>query len=196
MKQHTLDPESWNLAHRTYLIQFALPRVSDFGTAEDLVQDVFLSAWNARSRFRGDCTERTWLTGILRNKIIDLYRRNGRRPSVLTTDLDASARDDNGSFSWIDQQPDRRSANQPEAETERHEFLEELETAVTALPDKMGQAFRMREIEGFSTAEITDELNISKSNLWVLIHRAKQSLNEQLSPNWDGVDEFGGQRAA
>ena len=196
MKQHTLDPENWNMEHRTYLIQFALPRVSDYGTAEDLVQDVFLSAWNARNRFCGDCTERTWLTGILRNKIIDLYRRNGRRPSVLTTDLDASVHDGDGTFSWLDQQPDHRTANQPEAQTERHEFLEELETAVTALPDKMGQAFRMREIEGFSTGELTNELKISKSNLWVLIHRAKQSLNEQLKPNWDGIDEFGGQRAA
>ena len=110
--------------------------------------------------------------------------------------IDASANNDDDNFSWIDQQPDLRSTNQPQAQTEKHEFLEELETAVTGLPDKMGQAFRMREIEGFSTDEITDELNISKSNLWVLIHRAKQSLNEQLSPNWDGIDEFGGQRAA
>ena len=196
MKTHTLDPENWNVAYRDYLIRFALQRISDYGTAEDLVQETFLSGWNARERFRGECNERTWLTGILRNKIIDQYRRTGRRPSVLTTDLDVAVDKEGEAFSWIDQQPDQRTSNQPEAVTERHEFLEELESAVTHLPDKMGRAFKMREMQGFSTEEITDELNISKSNLWVLIHRAKQSLSESLGPNWDGIDEFGGRRAA
>tara|TARA_R110000850_G_scaffold256505_1_gene382404 strand:+ start:2036 stop:2626 length:591 start_codon:yes stop_codon:yes gene_type:complete len=196
MTPQTLNPENWNLAYRDYLIRFALQRISDYGTAEDLVQEAFLSAWNARSRFRGDCSERTWLTGILRNKIIDQYRRTGRRPSILTTDLDAASSNENEVFSWIDQQPDKRTANRPEAETERHEFLEELESAVTTLPEKMGKAFKMREMEGYSTEEITDELNISKSNLWVLIHRAKQSLSESLGENWNGIDEFGGRMAA
>jgi len=194
MKSHQLDPENWNLTYRDYLMRFALRRVSDHGAAEDLVQETFLSGWNARHRFRGDCSERTWLTGILKNKIVDHYRKTGRRPSILTTDLDHPEHDD--SVSWIDRQPDDRSANQPAAETERHEFLQELEKAVTTLPDKMGAAFRMREIQGYSTEEITDRLDITKANLWVLIHRAKQSLGRQLSSNWTDVDEFGGRRHA
>lgn len=195
MKTHTLNPENWNLAYREYLIRFALQRVSDYGTAEDLVQETFLSGWNARNRFRGDCSERTWLTGILRNKVIDHYRRTGRRPSVLTTDLDGSSPEFESS-SWLDRQPDRRSALRPEAETERHEFLDELGTAVNSLPDKMGRAFRMREIDGYSTEEITRELGISKANLWVLIHRAKQNLSEKLNNHWSEIDEFGGRQAA
>tara|TARA_R110002096_G_scaffold401702_1_gene598700 strand:- start:251 stop:841 length:591 start_codon:yes stop_codon:yes gene_type:complete len=196
MNKSPINPENWNVDYRDYLIRFALQRISDYGTAEDLVQDTFLSGWNARANFRGDCNERTWLTGILRNKIIDHYRRTGRRPAVLTTDLESAVTSESETYSWIDQQSDNKPANRPEAVAERHEFLEELESAVTSLPGKMGRAFEMREIQGYSTEEITDELNISKSNLWVLIHRAKQSLSESLSANWNGVDQFGGQRAA
>lgn len=196
MKQHQLDPDQWNIAYREYLIRFALQRVSDYGTAEDLVQDTFLSGWNARKSFRGDCNERTWLTGILRNKIIDHYRRTGRRPSVLATDMDRSIGGDDENFSWMEQQPDLRIVNGPEAETERKEFMEHLEEAIGELPGKMGDAFRMREIQGLSTEDITERLEISKANLWVLIHRAKQSLSQELSQNWDATQEFGGKLAA
>lgn len=195
MRTHTLNPDDWNIAYRDYLIRFALQRISDYGTAEDLVQDTFLSGWNARHRFRGDCTEKTWLTGILRNKIIDHYRRTGRRPSVLTTDLDGVGEESEG-FSWIEQQADEKGSTRPETVTEAHEFLQDLEDAVTKLPEKMGRAFTMREMQGYSTEEITSELDISKANLWVLIHRAKQSLSESLDSNWSGIDEFGGRRAA
>ena len=193
---HTLNPENWNLSYRDYLIRFALQRISDYGIAEDLVQDTFLSGWNAKASFRGDCTERTWLTGILRNKVIDHYRKTGRRPSILTIDLDGASMDENETFSWIDQQPDLSLTNRPEAETEKHEFLKDLEEAVTHLPEKMGRAYEMRELLGLSTDEIVNELGISKANLWVLIHRAKQTLSEELDAEWTGMDEFGGRRAA
>jgi RNA polymerase sigma factor (sigma-70 family) len=93
---------------------------------------------------------------------------------------------------FIDRQADKRSINQPQADTEKSEFMQDLETAVTNLPETMGTAFRMREMQGCSTDEITNTLNISRSNLWVLIHRAKQALSEQLSPSWLGHGEFGG----
>lgn len=192
---HTLDPNLWNTEYREYLIRFALQRLSDYGTAEDLVQDTFLSGWNGRRHFRGDCSERTWLTGILRNKIIDQYRKTGRRPSILTTDLEGAS-DSGDVYSWIDQQPDDRTGSRPGAETEKNEFMKELDLAVSRLPEKMSRAFRMREIEGHSTAEIVKELKISKANLWVLIHRAKQALCEELSSNWDGVGSFGGRMVA
>ncbi len=87
-------------------------------------------------------------------------------------------------------------AHRPGAETERHEFMSELEEAVGRLPSKMGRAFRLREIEGLSTEEITRELNITKANLWVLIHRAKQALGESLAESWSDLDGFGDRLAA
>jgi RNA polymerase sigma-70 factor (TIGR02943 family) len=196
MTEPSLNPNIWNMSYREYLIRFALMRVSDYGTAEDLVQDTFLSGWNGRRHFRGDCSERTWLTGILRNKIIDHYRKTGRRPAILATDLESSSHRENEYRSWIDEQPDERATHRPGAGTERREFMEELELAVSRLPGKMGAAFRMREMLGYSTNEITRDLKISKANLWVLIHRAKQVLSSELSENWEGVESFGGRAAA
>jgi len=194
--QHTLNPDLWNVEHRDALIRFALQRVKDYGTAEDLVQETFLSAWHGRSHFRGDCSERTWLTGILRNKVIDHYRRTARRPAILATDLDSPETDGSGIISWMDRQPDLKDRYLPGAATERHEFMSDLEQAIDRLPAKMADAFRMREIQGRSTEEITRELKISKANLWVLIHRAKQSLGESLSHQWSDVDRFGSRLAA
>ncbi|MCB1203318.1 MAG: sigma-70 family RNA polymerase sigma factor [Verrucomicrobiae bacterium] len=196
MTEYSLNPDLWNISHRDYLLRFALQRVKDYGTAEDLVQDTFLSAWHAKDKFRGDCTERTWLTGILRNKIIDFYRRRARRPSVLAIDLTPVDEDGEASLSWIERQPDSSFRHLPGAEVERTEFLGDLEKALSRLPDKMGKAFRMREIQGCSTEEITRELNISKANLWVLIHRAKQALGESLAEPWGGSDGFGSKLAA
>ena len=197
MNPNTLNPENWNLAYREYLIRFALQRVSDYGTAEDLVQETFLSAWNARSKFRGECHERTWLTGILRNKIIDQYRHTGRRPSVLATDLDYRTEwEGDASASWLDRQADPRPGNAPQAEAEKREFRGDLTEAVTRLPGKMGRAFAMRELQGLSTDEITRELGITRTNLWVLIHRAKQNLVERLGPEWKQIDRFGEELAA
>lgn len=196
MNLHRLDPEQWNLAHRDALLRFALQRISDYGAAEDLVQDTFASAWHGRTHFRGDCSERTWLTGILRNKIVDHYRRNARRPAVLASDLDRPDAEGAGAISWLDRQPDPRNGHGPGAETERNEFMNELADAIEHLPAKMGQAFRLREIEGLSTEEITQELNISKANLWVLIHRAKQALGQSLGDRWADLDTFGDQLAA
>lgn len=194
--EHTLNPDLWNVEHRDALLRFALQRVKDYGTAEDLVQETFLSAWHGRHHFRGDCSERTWLTGILRNKVIDHYRRRARRPAVLATDLETSESEGSGILSWIDRQPDLEDRYRPGAATERHEFMTDLERAIDRLPAKMGIAFRMRELQGRSTEEITRELNISKANLWVLIHRAKQTLGESLADQWADLDGFGTRLAA
>jgi len=196
MNTHSLNPDQWNLLHREPLLRFALTRVSDYGTAEDLVQDTFLSAWQGRKQFRGDCSERTWLTGILRNKIVDHYRRSARRPAVLATDLASRTEEGGEAISWIERQGDPRATHRPVAAAERREFLEELSAAVATLPPKMGRAFELREIQGLGTEEITRELNISKANLWVLIHRAKQMLGESLGPHWAETDRFGDREAA
>ncbi len=193
---HLLNPDLWNLEHRDVLLRCALQRVSDYGAAEDLVQETFLSAWQGRHHFRGDCSERTWLTGILRNKIIDHYRRRARRPATLATDLETNAAQEGTSLSWIERQPDRNEHDRPGAAMERREFMCDLEHAIARLPAKMGDAFRMRELLGYNTEEITRELNISRANLWVLIHRAKQTLGESLAEDWSDHDGFATRLAA
>lgn len=195
MKSYTLNPESWSESYRDFLLRFARQRVSDAGNAEDLVQDTFLSAWGGRSGFRGDCTERTWLTGILRNKIIDHYRRTARRGSILASDLEKEEEGTPGT-PWMERQADERMIARPEAQADRMEFMRDLEEAIASLPSKMGEAFRMREIQGLSTEEVTAALGITKANLWVLIHRARQALGDQLQQDWKDVVAFGERMAA
>lgn len=186
--KHSLNPSNWNREYREYLIRFALQRISDHGLAEDLVQETFLSAWNARKSFRGDCAERTWLTGVLRNKIIDHYRRNARRPMMLAGDFEAQREDEGPATPWLENRANERDTFDPDTATQRAEMMTLLDEAVNRLPESMGKAYRMREIQGRSTEEITRALNITKGNLWVLIHRAKQALKEQLHGAWSGTD--------
>ena len=178
--RHELNPSHWDTEYRDYLIRFALQRVSDYGHAEDLVQETFLSAWNARNSFRGDCTERTWLTGVLRNKIIDQYRRNARRPLLLAGDFESDGGEDGPSTPWLENRANEKDLFDPDVAIERAEVMTLIDEAVNRLPEAMGQAYRMREIQGRSTEEITRTMNITKGNLWVLIHRAKQALKDQL----------------
>jgi len=192
-EKHELQPENWIGEYRDYLVKFAWGKVSDFGVAEDLVQDTFLSAWEARARFRGACSERTWLVGVLKNKIIDHYRRSARRPLVTETDLLNPEHEENGGGGWLEQNALAGDKFDPAREVEQFEFLAQLDAGIESLPPLSGKAFRMREIQGLSTDEITRALNITKSNLWVLIHRAKSGLQRHFEGE---ISQHGKQAAA
>lgn len=188
-RKHQLNPESWIRDYQEYLVNYARKKVSDQGIAEDLVQDTFLSVWAARERFHGSCSEKTWLVGVLRNKIIDHYRRTSRRPLMMESDLESYAKDDSGfSEAWMDRHAVASDRFNPAKNTERFEFIQQLDEGIALLPDLSGKAFRMREIQGLSTDEITTSLNISKSNLWVLIHRAKSGLQQHFNGLWNQDD--------
>jgi len=183
--KHQLNPDNWFREYRNYLVSYARQKVSDAGIAEDLVQDTFLSAWSARERFRGQSTEKTWLISVLRNKIIDHYRRTSRRPMITETDLESYRGDDvTYSETWLDRNAIASDRFDPVKNTERFEFIQQLDEGIDLLPDLSGKVFRMREIQGLSTDEITRSLNISKSNLWVLIHRAKSGLQDHFNGVW------------
>lgn len=182
---HQLKPDNWIREYRDYLVNYARKKVSDHGTAEDLVQETFLSAWAARERFRGACSERTWLVGVLRNKIIDHYRRTSRRPLVNETDLgNYMGNDSDHRETWLAQHAVAGNSFDPSKNAERQEFIAQLDEGIAMLPSLSGKAFRMREIQGLSTDEITRALNITKSNLWVLIHRAKSGLQLHFNSLW------------
>lgn len=179
---HTLDPENWHHEYSEYLVRVAVGKVSDYQIAEDLVQDTFISAWKARERFRGDCTEKTFLTGILRNKIIDFYRSRGRKPSISASQLDNKDSDD--MTGWLESRADERTDLNPTKVAERGDFMDQLDVAVEKLPGKMGRAFRLWLMQDLGTEEVTRILGISSSNLWVLIHRAKKALKAELGADW------------
>src|SRR5438874_1815080 len=80
------DPEHWVEEHGDYLFKYALSRLRDPGKAEDMLQETFLAALKGRKTFRGQSAEKSWLVGILKNKICDYYRKASRETSF--TDLE------------------------------------------------------------------------------------------------------------
>lgn len=184
---HQLNPEAWAENHYDYLVNFAIGKTRNSVIAEDLVQETFLSAWKARERFAGKASERTWLTRILLNKIADFYRSAARKPSVLHSQLASEDGDVDGALDAINYAQNKEEApqNSPAMVAEHHEFLQLLDDALEELPTQAASAFRMRELQGRSTEDITRELKITPNHLWVLIHRAKKGLRERLEAIWD-----------
>ena len=179
-------PSDWVELHGDYLFNFAIGQVRDAGVAEDLVQDTFLAAFKARDRFAGQSSERTWLVGILRHKIYDHLRRTCRERAVRADTT--PARDDEEAWDesvlWLH---DVASACQlPSRRLELDEFRANLELALGKLPPRVAQVFRLYQIEERSNAEVCQRLNISESNLWVMMHRARKQLRGHLTGWWNG----------
>ena len=188
----SLNPSDWITNHREYLLNVALGKVRNSTAAEDLVQETFLAAWKARNHFEGKSSERTWLTRILLNKIADSYRSASRKPSIAISQLSGADQSDSDLFDALYlSRPGEARANsaEPAAAAERAEFLDILEQCLDNVPEQAANAFRMRELQGLSTTDIADQLNITPNHLWVLIHRAKRSLRTQLEALWESALE-------
>ncbi len=177
------DPAAWVEEHGEAMYRFALLRVRHPETAEELVQEALLSALNARRTFSQRSSERTWLIGILKHKLIDHYRRTANRQR--TESADSSAIDDNA-FNhrglWR-----ARVARWPGAAAdniETAEFWEAFRTCVQRLPEPVANAFCLREVEQMTSEEVCQVLGISPSNLWTQLHRARLSLRECLERKW------------
>ncbi|HWC60257.1 MAG TPA: sigma-70 family RNA polymerase sigma factor [Verrucomicrobiae bacterium] len=178
----------WVDAHADYLFNFAVGQVRDAGIAEELVQETFLAAVKSSSRFSGQSSERTWLVGILRHKIFDHLRRTCRERAVR---VDVAASADN-SESWEDSvlwmHDVLAECNSPTRRMEMSEFREALELALGKLPPRLARVFQLYEIEEQPNREVCAQLQISESNLWVMLHRARKQLRQELSGWWNGSD--------
>ncbi len=176
----------WVDAHGDYLFNFAVGQVRDSAVAEDLVQETFLSALKAQDRFAGQSSRRTWLVGILRHKIYDHLRRTCRerahRVEVPTASADDEAWED--AVMWLHDVA--HESQLPSRRLELDEFRSNLETALGQLPPRIAQVFQLYSIEERSNAEVCSQLNISESNLWVMLHRARKQLREHLQDWWSG----------
>jgi RNA polymerase sigma-70 factor, ECF subfamily len=177
--------------HRAFLYKYAVSRLWQRAAAEDVVQEAMLAALECEHAFKGDSALRTWLTGILKHKIADWHRREGRAgrgESSAGTDLESDF-DESPDVLF---EPDGRWIKppsdwpDPQQCLENRKFWEVFESCLADLPKATGRAFLMREIEGMSTAEICDALGISESNCWVMLHRARLRLREQLERRWFG----------
>ncbi len=175
----------WVEAHADYLFNFAIGQVRDRSVAEDIVQETFLAAVKSRETFSGQSSERTWLVGILRHKIYDHLRKSCRERAVRhdpTAANDAKSWDE-AAF-WLHKVA--AESQLPSHRIELEEFRENLELALGKLPPRIAQVFQLYEIEERPNREVCARMNISESNLWVMLHRARKQLRELLSGWWLG----------
>lgn len=169
---------------RPYLLRFAALQLRDASTAEDAVQETLLAALAGEARFAGRSNLRTWLTGILKHKIVDSIRRAAREPVVAPDEID-----DRNEFDGLFR-PNGHWAEAPAAWTEPHGALEQkqffgvLEQCLARLPDKTARVFMMREHLGLDTEEICKELGITPTHCWVLLYRARMALRLCLDERW------------
>ncbi len=181
-----VNPHKWVEKHADYLYAYAITRIKDEEHARDLVQETFLAALERADKFEGKSSERTWLTAILKNKIIDVYRK---KSSGLITDDIAKAEQEQQDFFEADGHwnPERRPKvfgiedNDP---LHDKEFNRILQSCMQKLPALWLAVFTMKHIDDEPTAAICSELKVSDSNFWVIIHRAKLNLRACLQKNW------------
>jgi RNA polymerase sigma-70 factor (ECF subfamily) len=181
------NPATWVDEHGDHLFRFALSRLRQRDVAEDLVQETFLAALRARDRFVGASSERTWLVGILKRKIVDHLRRKSHEQPA--SDLSASDRwvetlfDERGNWK---KKPGQWPAD-PGAAFEKEEFWAAFADCLRKLPERLAHAFVLREMEEVDSPEICKVLNVSANNLWVMLYRARLGLWRCLEINWFGT---------
>jgi RNA polymerase sigma-70 factor, ECF subfamily len=168
---------------RAYLLRYAALQLRDRHSAEDAVQETLLAALAGEAGFGGRSNLRTWLTGILKHKIIDSIRRSGSQtarevPLPGGDELDSLF---NEKGHWIDMPAAWRN---PDASLEQAQFFEKLEECLAQLPAKTAQAFMLREHMGLETDEICKELAVTPTHCWVLLYRARMALRLCLETNW------------
>lgn len=180
---HQLNPNQWIKLHADYLYNYAIGRVNNHDLAKDLVQDTFFAGLKAKDNFQGLASERTWLVAILKRKIIDYYRKINSTKGKAEVKMNFYA-DGEREGDWIEERVPSSWNNEIEKNIENEELSVVLEKCINSLPEKYAMVFRMKTIEQLETDDICKELEITSSNLWVIIHRARTQLRKCMEDNW------------
>ncbi|HSD60331.1 MAG TPA: sigma-70 family RNA polymerase sigma factor [Burkholderiales bacterium] len=176
-------------AYRGYLLKFALLQLRDPHLAEDAVQETLLAALTAREGFAGKSSVKTWLTGILKHKIVDLQRRQGRETPVADL-LRGEVERETDEFDVLFRQRDDhwdtapRDWGDPERTLEDKRFWQAFELCAQTMSAAVARVFMMRELQGLSTEDICKELDITPTNCWVMLHRARMAFRLCLEQRW------------
>ncbi len=177
----------WIEEYSDALFKFARVRVGDRETAKDLVQETFLSALQNLASFRGESAQETWLTAILKNKIIDYYRKKKTSKSIPLIDEDGTSELDK----YFDEEGEWKSSAGPVSWNasgyqilRSKEFLEILQKCLSKLSDHGRSVFVSKYLDELDSEEICKQLDLTTSNYWVIMHRAKLQIRQCIEKNW------------
>lgn len=178
-----LNPDKWVDHYSDYLFNYTIVRVNDRVIAEDIVSETFLAGLKSAKNFKGNASERTWLISILKRKIIDYYRRINSKKGKAEVKINYNSGDpDEGD--WLEEQVGDKRNPTVEDNLESQELGEALNDCINNLSDRYATIFVQKTIDGMETEDICKEHDITPSNLWVIIHRARVQLMECLKKTW------------
>ena len=185
-EERTVDPAGWVDRHGDGLYRYAILRLGDADRAADVVQETFLHALRSFDSFSGRSSERTWLIGILKHKVVDQLRASSRRQSLvdglvaggeLRPEFDQAGHWRTGPRRW---------GAEVGREVETREFWDAFGSCLGKLPRTLADTFLLRELDGLGSDEVQQRLGISPANLWARLHRARSLLRQCLETGWFG----------
>lgn len=181
----SLDPAQWVARHGDTLYRYALSRLRDVESAEEVVQETFVAGLRAFDQYTSQGAEGAWLLGILKRKIVDHIRYRNRTHDMQETngvdDVSETLFDSKGHW----RTDPRAFGSEPSASLHRQEFWQTFRTCLEKLPQRQADVFTLREMEGLSSEEVCKEFDISPSNLWVLLYRARLRLSQCMKSRWE-----------
>jgi RNA polymerase sigma-70 factor (TIGR02943 family) len=191
LEVHEQDPKKeiseWVNSYGDTLFSWALYKTSNQEIAEDLVQETFLAAIQSYAGFKRNSSPKTWLFTILNNKITDYYRSQIKSYKLFLSEKEKSFFSlTESSFDNNDLWAENLNLFKGENENllDNTEFLKILDLCLDHLPDNWKAAILAKYHLEKESQEICKELNISPSNYWQIIHRAKLSLRKCIEKEW------------
>lgn len=182
MPNHQLDPNTWVDKYSDYLFNYTISRVNNSEIAKDLISETFLAGLKSKDNFKGDASERTWLISILKRKIIDHYRKiNSKKGKA---EVRINYKDDESEGDWLEERVSDPFGKTADNAIENEELGNAIYGCLDKLNEKQATIFKMKTIQGYDTEAICNEFDISASNLWVIIHRARKAMADCLEKNW------------
>jgi RNA polymerase sigma-70 factor (ECF subfamily) len=187
------DPDRWLQEYGDALFRYALRRLHNTAQAEDVVQEALLAAFQARASYSARASEKTWLTGILKHKIIDFIRKQVRESTVDDINALSDAAADGGIDALFDARgqwihPPQDWGN-PDKVLRNHQFIEVFGHCLERLKPAHAQIFSLKELVGYSIDEICKELDITATNCSVMLYRARMGLRRCLESRWAGDNQ-------
>jgi len=172
----------WVNSYTDGMYSWAFHKVSDAELAQDLVQDTFLAAAEKIDGFKGDSSPKTWLFSILNNKIVDVYRKKSNKPITIENQSFSKFFDDSGS--WNKEHQPKEWNNEEGNLLDNSDFQKILQKCLNALPEKWSMCVKLKYLSGKKGEEICQEVGITTTNFWQIVHRAKLQLRDCVETNW------------
>ena len=169
--------------HSEELLKWAFHKTSSISMAEDLVQDSFLAAAEKISSFKKESSAKTWIFSILNHKIIDFYRNRASQHISLENDYLSAFFDEDGS--WLQEKLPKQWQDEESHLLDNKDFQAILEKCMDALPPKWNTCVKLKYLSEKKGQEICQEIGISPTNFWQVVHRAKLQLRDCIEKKWN-----------